>query len=182
MRGAGGAAILAMTASIGGAAFGVRFLAEYKDPSPAIRAVSSGHALPSWTPLAGLRAAARRPDADGRAHYELAAALRELVARGEDAANDEAMGRLLLEGVDAGEFAWARRPTSSSYATVLGDLHGLLASRGGTLARIRHGRRAAELYARGVQLDPRNPLAHVGVGISMLETPPLFGGSFTALP
>jgi len=85
------------------------------------------------------------------------------------------VSELLLEGVDAAEVSWGRRPTSSS-ATVLGDLHGVLASRGGTLAQVRHGRRAAELYARAVQLDPRNPLAHVGVGISMLKTPVLFGG------
>jgi Tfp pilus assembly protein PilF len=63
---------------------------------------------------------------------------------------------------------------------LLADLHGQLAGQSGLVDQIRHGRRAAALYARALQLDPSNPLAHVGLAIAKLETPAMFGGSVTA--
>ena len=63
---------------------------------------------------------------------------------------------------------------------MLGDLNGQLASQSGMLGKIRYGQRAAASYGRAVELDRRNPFAHIGVGIAKLETPAMFGGSLDA--
>src|SRR5262249_31722305 len=85
--------------------------------------------------------------------------------------------RDLEEGVAAARVAVDRLSTSSPYHTALGELYGLLAAHSGVIGKMRYGRSAAAAFARALELDPRNALAHVGVGIGKLETPPMFGGS-----
>ena len=139
-----------------------------------------GSSSPADRDLAALRSAARQADPAGKRHYRLARALADGAVEAEIEGRGEEALALLAEGLRAGEVALERRPASSRYATLLGELHGLTARRGGVVGRMRHGRRAAELYARAVELDPGNARARVGVGIARLETPVMFGGSTAA--
>jgi tetratricopeptide (TPR) repeat protein len=127
-----------------------------------------------------LQAAAAGPDDDGRIHVHLARTYEGLgILHGNAGATADAM-RALEQGVRAARIAIERRADSSPYHTQLGFLYGELAAHSGVVGRVRYGRSAAASFAKALELDPQNPLAHVGNGIGKLETPPMFGGSATA--
>jgi len=127
-----------------------------------------------------LHAAASGPDEDGSIHFHLARTYEALgVLHGNAGATPEAV-HALEEGVRAARVAIDRRGDSSPYHTQLGFLYGELAAQSGVVGRVRYGRAAAASFTKALELDPKNPLAHVGNGIGKLETPPMFGGSATA--
>jgi tetratricopeptide (TPR) repeat protein len=124
-----------------------------------------------------LRAHAAGPDDDGSAHYHLARALEGLAIYHANREERDQAVNYLDEGIQQARVALERLPTASPYHTVLGNLYGELAAQSGIVGKIRNGRLAAASYARALDLDPRNALAHVGAGIGKLETPAAFGGS-----
>ncbi|HEY2388483.1 MAG TPA: hypothetical protein VGK30_16120 [Candidatus Binatia bacterium] len=123
------------------------------------------------------RAEAAAADPDGSGHHHLGRALEALaIYHANRDEQPEAIAQL-QEAVAAVTVAIERAPASSPYQTTLGELYGQLAAYGGVVARIRYGRLATTAYARALELDPRNAMAHVGAGIGKLETPAMFGGS-----
>ena len=124
-----------------------------------------------------LREPAGGPDIDGSAHYHLGRALEGLAIYHANRADHDLAVRYLDEGIREVKVALGRTPTASAYHTVLGNLYGELAAQSGIVGKIRNGRLATASYARALELDPRNALAHVGAGIGKLETPAAFGGS-----
>ncbi|MBI3768543.1 MAG: tetratricopeptide repeat protein [Deltaproteobacteria bacterium] len=125
-----------------------------------------------------LQVQAAGPDEEGSAHYHLARAFEGLaIYHTNQGGHDEAL-HCLEDGIADAKIAIERTPTASRYHTVLGNLFGELAAQSGIIGKIRNGRLAAASYARALELDPRNALAHVGAGIGKLETPAAFGGSF----
>ncbi len=124
-----------------------------------------------------LRAHAAAEDDDGSAHYHLARALEGLAIYHANREEQDDAVHYLTEGIQQARIALERMPTASAYHTVLGNLYGELAAQSGIVGRIRNGRLATAAYARALQLDPQNALAHVGAGIGKLETPAAFGGS-----
>jgi len=124
-----------------------------------------------------LRAEAAGPDPSGEAHYHLARALEGLAIYHVNIAQTDTAVRYLQAGVAEAKVALERDPSSSPFHTTLGNLYGQLAGQGGLTDKIRYGRMAVASYNRALELDPRNAMAHVGVGIGKLQTPPMFGGS-----
>lgn len=176
-----GSALLGVWLAASAIAPAVSYCVSLEDGIAALKAGSETMALPRLQEaLAILEREARKPDDDGRVHYELARALRGLGIYYSFAGDAAAATRHLTRGVTAAEFAVDRRPGVSEYHTVLGDLYGQLASQSGMMGKIRNGQRAAASYGRAVELDRRNPFAHIGVGITKLETPAMFGGSLDA--
>jgi len=132
-------------------------------------------ALTSALQMARVEAAAM--DADGSGHHRLGRALEAMAIYHANRDEQDVAVKYLLEGVTVAVVALERSPASSTFQTTLGELYGQLAAYSGVIGRIRYGRLATAAYARALELDPRNALAHVGVGIGKLETPAMFGGS-----
>lgn len=124
-----------------------------------------------------LRAEAAGPDPRGEAHYHLARTLEGLSIYHVNAGQTEEAVGYLKSGIVEAKVAVARDPSSAAFHTILGSLYGELAGQSGLGDQIRYGRMAVAEYNRALGLDPRNAMAHVGVGIGKLQTPPMFGGS-----
>lgn len=123
------------------------------------------------------RVEAAGPDHDGDGHYHLARALEAMAIYHSNRDEQDEAAAYLRDGVTAVRVAIDRSRDSSPYHTTLGELYGQLAALSGVIGKMRYGRLAAGAYARALELDPRNALAHVGAGIGKLETPAMFGGS-----
>ncbi len=147
----------------------------------AIAALRSGYdtlSLPDLeSALRILRQEVSRSDSSGMAHYHLARTCQALAIRRGNDGDGAAALRFLEEGVASARGAIERDQRVSAFHQVLGDLYGQLTAASGVVGKIRYGRLANASYTRALELDPRNALAHVGVGIGKLETPPMFGGS-----
>jgi len=83
----------------------------------------------------------------------------------------------LERGIQAAKVAIDRKGDVSAYHATIGNLYGELAAQSGVVGKMRYGRLASASFAKALELDPKNPLAHVGAGIGKLETPGMFGGS-----
>lgn len=123
------------------------------------------------------QALAQGEDRSCETHYYLARAFAGLGAYYESTRAPERARASLEEGIVAAEVAVRCDRKNAAYQTVLGDVHGMLAGHSGLVGQIRHGQRSATAYARAIELDPADARARVGVGITKLETPELFGGS-----
>jgi tetratricopeptide (TPR) repeat protein len=144
----------------------------------ALKAGYQAMALPQLREARGiLTKEAEKGDPSGVIHYHLARALSGLGIYYSVQGNADEAVRYLTDGVAAAELAVSRDPRSSVYRTTLGDVYGELAGQSGLVGKIRNGQRAEAAYTRAVELDPKNPLAHVGIGITKLEKPMMFGGS-----
>jgi tetratricopeptide (TPR) repeat protein len=174
-----GAALLSIGAVVATMCVGSTGFGEMLDD--ALAALRTGYETLAVGPLQDaarvLRARADASDADGSAHYHLARALEGLglyhLTRGEQ----EDARRYFEEGLQEVKIAVERRPTAADYHTELGNLYGNLAGQSGVVGKMRNGRLSTAAFTRALELDPRNALAHVGMGIAKLETPAAFGGS-----
>jgi tetratricopeptide (TPR) repeat protein len=152
--------------------------ATLEDALLALKAGYATMALPKLQQaLRILREQASGGDEDGSVHYHLARALEGMAIYHANHDDPDEARRNLEQGVTEARIALERTPTSANYHTVLGNLYGELAAQSGLVGKIRNGRLATASYARALELDPRNALAHVGAGIGKLETPAAFGGS-----
>lgn len=124
-----------------------------------------------------LRKEADGPDPRGEIHYHLARAIEGIATYHANGGRSGEAARWLDEAMVEARIALDRDDRSSAFHTLLGDLYGQRAAVGGLMDKMRAGKLAAVAYRRALELDPRNALAHVGVGIGKLETPAMFGGS-----
>ncbi len=167
-------AVVVATTCIGAAALG-----ETLDDG--LSALQAGYETLAVEPLQAavriFRARADVSDVDGSMHYHLARALEGLGLYHMSRDEQDDARRRFGEGLEAAKIAVERGPTAAAYQTELGNLYGNLAGQCGMVGKMRNGLLASAAFARALELDPRNALAHVGIGIAKLETPQAFGGS-----
>jgi len=125
--------------------------------------------------LASLSAAAEKAPNDAAAQYQAALAAAYLAEISLELRDKAAAERAAKAGIPAAERAVALKPDNAEYYRILGTLCGQVIP-ANVLLGISYGKRAEEVIAKAIALDPNSAKAYLSRGIGNYYKPAMFGG------
>lgn len=113
---------------------------------------------------------------DPKIYYLLGQCFNGLSSVEELAGNKDGASNLIEEGIKVTKKSVALDDTFSESHRLLASFYGRLIALKGGMAGMTYGPMNEEEIQKALTLDPKNPQAHLELGISRVNTPPQFGG------